>query len=294
MHIAKLGIDIGKTWFHVVGLDPSGKPVLREKLNRQKLMRFMGTCQRCLVGMEACAGAQFLARQFLDFGHDVKLIAPRFVKAYLKSNKNDFNDAAAIAEAVQRPTMRFVAVRSIEQVDIQAIHRVRDQLISQRTAVINQIRAFLLEYGLAIAVGRSKLLKQLPALLEDAENAVSHVMRALLSQLRTRLQRIQEEIDEITAQIERIASQDAQAQMLRTIPGVGPVVATALVAAVGNAAHFGRARDLAAWIGLVPRQYSTGGKPKLLGISKRGNSYLRRLLIHGARSVIQNVDRRAH
>lgn len=294
MHIATLGIDIGKTWFHVVGLDPSGKPVLREKLNRQKLMRFMGTCQRCLVGMEACAGAQFLARQFLDFGHDVKLIAPRFVKAYLKSNKNDFNDAAAIAEAVQRPTMRFVAVRSIEQVDIQAIHRVRDQLISQRTAVINQIRAFLLEYGLAIAVGRSKLLKQLPALLEDAENAVSHVMRALLSQLRTRLQRIQEEIDEITAQIERIASQDAQAQMLRTIPGVGPVVATALVAAVGNAAHFGRARDLAAWIGLVPRQYSTGGKPKLLGISKRGNSYLRRLLIHGARSVIQNVDRRAH
>jgi transposase len=145
----------------------------------------MGTCQRCLIGMEACAGAQFLARQFLGFGHDGKLIAPRFVKAYLRSNKNDFNAAGAIAEAVQRPTMRFVAVRSIEQVDIQAIHRVRDQLISQRTAVINQIRAFLLEYGLAIAVGRSKLLKQLPALLEDAENAVSHVMRALLGMRRT-------------------------------------------------------------------------------------------------------------
>jgi transposase len=294
MHIATLGIDIGKTWFHVVGLDPAGKPVLRVKLNRQKLMRFMGTCERCLIGMEACAGSQFLARQFLGFGHDVKLIAPRFVKAYLKSNKNDFNDAAAIAEAVQRPTMRFVAVRSIEQVDVQAIHRVRDQLISQRTAVINQIRAFLLEYGLAVAVGRSKLLKQLPTILEDAENAVSHVMRALLSQLRNRLQRIQEEIDEITAQIEQIASQDAQAQMLRTIPGVGPLVATALVAAVGNGAHFGRARDLAAWIGLVPRQYSTGGRAKLLGISKRGNSYLRRLLNHGARSVIQNVDRREH
>lgn len=294
MHIATLGIDIGKTWFHVIGLDAAGKPVFREKLNRQKLMKFMSTCQQCLVGMEACAGAQHLARRFLNSGHDVKLIAPRFVKAYLKSNKNDFNDAAAIAEAVQRPTMRFVSVRSIEQVDLQAIHRVRDQLIRERTAVINQVRAFLLEYGLAVAVGRSALLKQLPAILEDAENAVSHVMRALLSQLQLRLKRIQDEIDEITAQIERISSSDSHCRRLRTIPGVGPLVATALIAAVGNGSQFRRSRDLAAWIGLVPRQHSTGGRSRLLGISKRGNHYLRRLLIHGARSVIQNVDRHAH
>lgn len=294
MNIATLGIDIGKTWFHVIGVDVSGKPVLREKFNRQKLMQFMGTCQHCLVGMEACAGAQHLARRFSSFGHEVKLIAPRFVKAYLKSNKNDFNDAAAIAEAVQRPTMRFVSVRSVEQVDLQAIHRVRDQLVCERTAVINQVRAFLLEYGLPVTAGRSKLLKQLPAVLEDAENTLSHVMRGLLSQLQARLQRIQDEIEETTARIERIASSDVQCLRLRTIPGVGPLIATALIAAVGNGTQFRRARDMAAWIGLVPRQYSTGGRSRLLGISKRGNGYLRRLLIHGARSVIQNVDRGAH
>jgi transposase len=294
MQIATLGIDIGKMWFHVVGLDATGKPVFRQRLNRQKLMHFVGICQRCLIGMEACAGAQHLARRFLGAGHDVRLIAPRFVKAYLKSNKNDFNDAAAIAEAVQRPTMRFVSVRSIEQADLQAIHRVRDQLVRERTAVINQIRAFLLEYGLAVALGRSTLLRQLPAILEDAENAVSDVMRALLRQLQARLRRIQDEIDEITAQIERIASSDSRCRRLRAIPGIGPLTATALISAVGNGSQFQRSRDLAAWIGLVPRQHSTGGRSRLLGISKRGNRYLRRLLIHGARSVIQNVDRNAH
>ena len=294
MEIATLGIDIGKTWFHIVGLDSAGKPLVREKLNRRKLMLFVGTCQRCVIGMEACAGAQYLARRFSAFRHDVKLIAPRFVKAYLKSNKNDFNDAAAIAEAVQRPTMRFVAIRSIEQVDIQALHRVRDHLIGERTGAVNQIRAFLLEYGLAVAIGRSKLLRELPEILEDGDNGISPVMRDLLCQLQTRLRRIQEEIDELTTQIESIASHDERCRRLCTIPGVGPMVATALVAAVGNGANFRRSRDMAAWIGLVPRQHSTGGRSTLLGISKRGNSYLRRLFIHGARSVIQNVDRRGH
>jgi transposase len=190
--------------------------------------------------------------------------------------------------------MRFDAVRSIEQVDLQAIHRVRDQLVGERTAVANQIRAFLLEYGLAIPVGRTTLLKQLPTILEDAENAVSYLMRALLRQLQVRLQRIQDEIDETTVHIERVAAADLTCRRLRSIPGVGPLVATALIAAVGNGAHFHRSRDLAAWIGLVPRQYSMGGRSKLLGISKRGNSYLRRLLVHGARSVMQNADRGAH
>lgn len=162
MTIATLGIDIGKTWFHVVALDARGKPVLREKMNRQKLLQFVSTCNATLIGMEACAGSQWLARRMMRAGHDVKLIAPRFVKVYLKSNKNDFNDAAAIAEAVQRPTMRFVRIRSIEQIDMQAVHRVRDQLVAERTAVINQMRAFMLEYGVAVPVGRSRLVKSLP------------------------------------------------------------------------------------------------------------------------------------
>lgn len=294
MQITTVGIDIGKIWFHVIGVDADGKPVLREKMNRRRLMQFIGTCHSCTVGMEACAGSQYLARRFLAIGHDVKLIAPRFVKAYLKSNKNDFNDAAAIAEAVQRPTMRFVAVRSIEQADLQAVHRVRDQLISERTSVVNQIRAFLLEYGIAVPIGRCRLDKQLPQILEAAENDLSPVMRALLYQLRTRLRRIQEEAEALEAQIDRVASQDERCRNLRTIPGVGPLTATALVAAVGNGSNFRCSRDMAAWIGLVPRQYSTGGRSRLLGICKRGNSYLRRLLIHGARSVIQNTDRAAH
>jgi transposase len=190
-------------------------------------MRFVATCNASLIGMEACAGSQWLARRFLRLGHEVRLIAPRFVKAYLKSNKNDFNDAAAIAEAVQRPTMRFVAIRSIEQADMQAVHRVRDQLVAERTASINQIRAFLLEYGIAVPVGRARLLQHLPRILEDAENELSSAMRSLISQLRARLARIQEEIDETTQQIETAASQDERCRKLRHIPGVGPIVATA-------------------------------------------------------------------
>ena len=294
MNVATLGIDIGKTWFHVVGMDGRGKPLFQKKWRRPKLMQFIATSQPCSIGMEACSGSQHLARRFIQFGHDVKLMAPRFVKAYLKSNKSDFNDAAAIAEAVQRPTMRFVAIRSIEQVDMQAIHRVREQLIGERTATINQIRAFLLEYGIAIPVGRSQLMKRVPEILEDAENGVSDTMRTLLHRLLTRLWHIQEEVDEVTARIETLAATDPRCRRLCTIPGVGPITATALVAAVGNAAQFKRSRDMAAWIGLVPRQYSTGGRARLLGISKRGNRYLRRLLIHGARAVIHKVDRRPH
>lgn len=294
MKVATLGIDIGKTWFHIVGLDAKGKPVLQKQLRRPRLMQFVANCQPCLIGMEACPGSQHLARRFIEFGHDVKLIAPRFVKAYLKSNQNDFNDAEAIAEAVQRPTMRFVAVRSIEQVDMQAIHRVREHMIGERTGTVNQIRAYLLEYGIAIPVGRRRLMKRLPEILEDAENDVSGVMRELLHRLLMRLWRIQEEVDELTARIEAVAASDPRCQRLCTIPGIGPIVATALVAAVGNGAQFRRSRDMAAWIGLVPRQYSTGGRTRLLGISKRGNRYLRRLLIHGARAVIHKVDRCPH
>jgi transposase len=294
MQIATLGIDIGKTWFHVVALSDSGKPILREKMNREKLIRFAFTCNATLIGMEACAGAQWLARRLLGAGHEVKLIAPRFIKAYLKSNKNDFNDAAAIAEAVQRPTMRFVPIRSIEQIDIQAVHRVRDQLVAERTAIINQMRAFLLEYGIPVSPGRAKLLESLPSILEDGDNELTPVMRSLLNQLKMRLSRVAEELEETEQRINAAAAEDPRCLRLRQIPGVGPIVATALVAAVGNGAQFRRARDMAAWIGLVPRQHSTGGRSRLLGISKRGNGYLRRLLVLGARAVINRTDRRTH
>lgn len=294
MTIATLGIDIGKSWFHVVGLDETGKPVHREKYNRRQVIHFVANCEATLIGMEACAGSQWLARRFLGLGHRVKLIAPRFVKAYLKANKNDFNDAAAIAEAVQRPTMRFVAVRSIDQIDLQATHRVRARLVAERTSYVNQVRAFLLEYGVTIPIGRSSLDRRLPEILEDGENDVTPMMRSLLARLRAMISRVSAEIEELTRQLEDFSSADERCRRLRAIPGVGPLVASALVAAVGNGADFRRARDLAAWIGLVPRQHSTGGRPQLLGISKRGNRYLRRLLVSGARSIIQRVDRNAH
>lgn len=292
--ITTLGIDIGKNWFHVVALDASGKPVRREKMDREKLVRFASTCNTTLIGMEACAGSQWLARRLLRAGRQVRLIAPRFIKAYLKSNKNDFNDAAAIAEAVQRLTMRFVPIRSLDQVDMQAVHRVRDQLVAERTATINQMRAFLLEYGIAVPAGRGRLPESLPAILEDGENELTPVMRSLLHQLKIWLARLADELEETEQRINVAASHDPRCLKLRQIPGVGPIVATALVAAAGNGAQFRRARDMAAWIELVPRQYSTGGRPRLLGISKRGNGYLRRLLVQGARAVINRTDRKRH
>ena len=221
-------------------------------------------------------------------------MAAQFVKPYLKSTKNDFNDATAIAEAVQRPTMRFVSVKNLEQLDIQAMHRVRDRYVTERTRVVNQIRAFLLEYGLPIPAGRAKLTAALPGLLEDAENPLTPRIRALLSRLQNHLRCIEQEISTVTRELEMIAKSRDDCRRLLTVPGVGPLVATALVAAVGNASSFTRGRQLAAWLGLVPRQHSTGGKSRLLGISKRGNPYLRRLFIHGARSCYMHMDRHQH
>jgi transposase len=294
VEIKTVGIDIGKSWFHLVACNRAGRPVARHKLNRGQLAQFTANLPQCLIGMEACPGSQHLARAFQRSGHDVRLIAPKFIKPYLKSQKNDFNDAEAIAEAVSRPTMRFVAVKSNEQIDLQAVHRIRERLIGERTAVINQICAFLIEYGLPVKEGRASLRRDLPQILENAENGLSPRMRQLIAALREHWHALEAQIAQHTGEIELVAKRSDDCRRLVTVPGVGPLSATALVAAVGNGAMFGKGRELAAWLGLVPRQYSTGGKPKLLGISKRGNRYVRMLFIHGARSCLKHLNRDNH
>jgi transposase len=294
MDITAVGLDIGKSWFHFVGCNRAGKPIARHKFNRGQLTQFIANLPACLIGMEACPGSQHLARLFQRHGHEVGLIAPKFIKAYVKSQKNDFNDAAAIAEAVTRPTMRFVTVKSNEQLDLQALHRIRERLVRQRTSTINQIRAFLIEYGLPVKEGRAALRRDLPAVLGDLENGLSDRMRKLVERLREHWKYLEAEISEHTREIDLIARRHDHCRRLTTIPGIGPLGATALVAAIGNGAAFKRGRELAAWLGLVPRQQSTGGRPTLLGIHKRGNPYVRRLLIHGARSLLTHLHRRDH
>jgi len=290
--IKLVGVDIGKTAFHVVGVDASGAVQLKRRCSRAQLLALMGKLTECVVAMEACCGAHHLARQIMLLGHDVRLIAPQFVKPFLKSNKNDYLDAEAIAEAAQRPTMRFVPVKTVEQLDLQALHRVRDRLVGKRTAVINQLRSFMLERGIVFRQGRRHLAGQMPALFADERSPLSPRMQAIAQGLWREWQQLEREIDDVSTEIDSVAKTDPVCRRLMAVPGVGPIVATALVAAVGDGSAFQRGRDLAAWLGLVPRQHSTGGKPKLLGISKRGNSHLRRLFIHGARSVAMHSDRK--
>ncbi len=289
--VAVIGIDIGKSSFHLVGLDPKGAILWKKKFSRAQLMRFMEAQERTLVGMESCCGAHHLGRALIALGHDARLMPPQFVKPFVKSNKNDYLDAEAIAEAVQRPTMRFVPVKSVEQLDLQALHRVRERLVGRRTAVINQLRAFLLERGIVFRVGRVHLAREVPLLFADDRSPLSPRMKAILQQLWAEWQQLEQDVATITKEIEAIAAADPACRRLLAIPGVGSLVATALVAAVADGTGFKRGRDLAAWLGLVPRQHSTGGKPTLLGMSKRGNSNLRRLFIHGARSACLHMKR---
>lgn len=291
MKVQTVGIDLGKSSFHVVGLDQPGKVVVKRRPSRSQLLRQFSNTPPCLIGMEACCGAHHLGTALAAQGHEVRLIPPQFVRPFVKSNKNDYNDAEAIAEAVQRPTMRFVPLKTQDQLDLQALHRVRDRLVSRRTAVINQMRAFLLERGLTFRRGRKYLERQIPFLLEDVEQILSPLLRQLLDELWQECKTLTSQIETVGQRIERIADEDAACQRLQEIPGVGPLTATALVAAIGNGAAFRKGRDLAAWLGLVPQQHSTGGKAKLLGISKRGNPYLRRLFIHGARAVLTQGKR---
>lgn len=292
--IHTLGIDLGKNVFHLVGFDAHGKPVLRKKLSRPHLAEFMANLAPCIVAMESCPGSQYWGHRFAEFGHQVRLIAAQFVKPFLKSNKNDFNDAEAIAEAASRPTMRFVPLKTREQQDLQAIHRIRQRLVAERTATINQIRAFLLEVGIAIPAGRAKLGNALPAVLEDPDGLLSPALRELLADLGERWRRLDQDIERYTLRLEQYVRQSEDCRRLLKIPGVGALVATALVAAVGSGTQFANGRALAAWLGLVPRQYSTGGKARLGGISKRGNAHLRQLFVHGARSLQLNMKRDRH
>lgn len=291
MEIRILGLDLGKTSFHGVGFDARGHVVLRRRFSRLQLMRFAATLPPCVIGMEACCGAHHLGRAFLAHGHDVRLMPAQYVRPFVKSQKNDFIDAEAVGEAAQRPTMRFVAVKTVDQLDLQALHRVRCRLVERRTGAINQLRAFLLERGLTPRTGRRHLEQELPALLSEADAILSPALRQLIDRLREEWRMLEASIRDLTRQIDAIAAQDAACQRLVEIPGVGALVATALVAAVGKGNAFRSGRDLAAWVGLVPRQKTTGGKPTLLGITKRGNSYLRRLLLQGARSVHRLANR---
>ena len=285
-----VGIDLAKRSFHLYAVDGEGREVLSRKLTRGRLSAVVAQLPACTIAMEACGSAHHWARLFRTFGHEVRLIAPQFVKPYVKSNKNDAADAEAICEAAQRPSMRFVAVKTVEQQDIQAIHRMRSLAVQQRTAQINQIRGLLLEYGIEVAQGRAALQRRLPEILEDADNGLSERFRADCMGSPRGLRQLNERVTHYDEQIEQIAQGDAQARALMTIPGVGAKGATALLAAVGEEPRLLKnGRGLAAWLGLVPRQHSTGGRDRLLGISKRGDVYLRNLLIHGARAVLRVV-----
>ena len=291
MEVHTIGIDLGKTLFHLVGVDSSGTVVVRKRCSRAQLLAYTAKIQVHRIGMEACSGSHFLGRALREQGHDVRLLPAQYVKPYVKTNKSDYIDAEAIAEAVERPNMRFVPIKTEEQLDLQAVHRVRERWVMRRTAVVNQMRGLLLERGLTLPKGRRHLEQAIPGILTNAEAKLSESFFVLLGQLNRELEQLSTRIDEMDKLIERTAADDEACQRLTTIPGVGPVTATALIAAIGNGAAFRKGRDLAAWIGMVPQEHSTGGRQKLLSISKRGNPYLRRLFVQGARAVMQHRHR---
>lgn len=287
MKITRIGLDLAKQVFQIHGVDRKEGVVCRRQLRRNQLEAFFRKLEPCLIGMEACASSHYWARLLQSMGHEVRLIAPQFVKPYVKGNKNDANDAEAICEAVSRPGMRFVPVKSIAQQDLQALHRIRTELIHQRTAKVNQTRGLLGEYGIVMAPRVSQLRRALPIIIEDADNGLSPRFRHLLEGLRADLVYLDEQIAILDQDMQKQANTDERARRLQQLRGIGPITATALVAALGDGSMFRRGRDAAAWVGLVPGQHSSGGKDKLLGISKRGDAYLRTLLIHGARAVVK-------
>lgn len=263
---------------------------LHKKLSRNKLLEFLAQLPACLIGMEACSGAHYWGREIRRLGHEVRLIPPQYVKPYVKTNKNDYNDAEAICEAVSRPQMRFVSIKSIEHQDIQSVHRVREHLVKERTALVNQVRGLLSEYGLIVGQGVHTLRRALPRLLEDAENGLTALGRELFLGLYERLVDLDKRMAEHEAKISEVFATHPLCQRLAKVEGIGPLTATAMVAGVADPTAFKNGRQLAAWLGLVPRQHSSGGKTVLLGISKRGDRYLRTLLVHGARAVLYRVE----
>jgi transposase len=307
--IAFVGIDIGKNAFHVVGLDKSGAIVLRQKWSGGQVEARFANMPSCLIGMEASVGAHHLSRRLQKLGHEARLMPARYVRPYSKGQKNDFRDAEAIAEAVQRPTMKFVATKTVDQLDLQAMHRVRERLVSQRTGIINQIRAFLLERGAAVRQGLRFLRSELPGILTGPSDTLSPRMVRVLEDLDGDWRRLDERIEGLSNEIEAVAHQDAGCDRLIRVPGIGPIISSAMVAAIGAGDVFSKGRDFAAWLGLVPRQISTGDRIILGKISKRGNRYLRVLFVqaawvvlikpnswerHGLKSWIEAAKKRLH
>src|SRR5437868_3335985 len=284
--IAVIGIDIGKNSFHVVGLDARGAIVLRQKWSRGQVDVRFANMPPCLIGMEACVGAHHLSRKLQGLGHDARLMPAKYVRPYSKGQKNDFRDAEAVAEAVQRPTMKFVATKTADQLDLQALHRVRERLVSQRTGIINQIRAFLLERGIAVRQGQRFLRAELPRILATPTDVLSPRMVRMIEDLAGDWRRLDERIEGLSGEIKAIAHQDAGCERLMSVPGIGPIISSAMVAAIGTGDAFTKGRDFAAWLGLVPKQMSTGDRTILGRISKRGNRYLRLLFVQAAWVVL--------
>lgn len=293
MTIAILGIDLGKDICSIVGLEGNGTVTLRRRMRRKTLIQFAADLPNCIMAMESCCGAHHIGRIFAGQGHEVRLMSPEYVRPYVKAQKNDDRDAEAIAEAASRPTMRFVALKSEEQLDLQSTHRVRQRLVGVRRTLINQLRAILFERGVSVAQGRQRLERAVDEMLSGPEPRLSTPILALVADIRAEWRELDRRIDALNAEIASTAREDDAARRLLSIPGVGVLGATALIAAVGDGTDFRRGRDLAAWLGLVPRQHSTGGKTKLLGISKRGNKYLRMLFIHGARAALPSLAKGA-
>jgi len=287
-----IGIDTAKRVFFLHGEDARGKVILREKLSRERLVPFLANQPVSLIAIEAGCGAHHWARAFARLGHEVRLIHPKFVRPFVKTNKNDWNDAAAICEAAQRPTMRFVAAKSLEQQGLLVVHRIRARLVAQRTGLCNQIRGLLAEYGIVLPQAISRLRRALPEVLEDAGNELTVRGRELIASLREELCELEERIKPYEQAIERASIDSGTCRRLRTIPGIGPIGATAVVATMGDPKAFKNGRHFAAFLGLVPRQHSSGGKSQLGRISRRGDVYVRRILIQGAHAILKRIDQR--
>jgi transposase len=285
-----LGIDIAKLVFHVVGMDDTGAVVLRKRIARSELLAFIVNLPPLRIGMEACGSAHYWARCFREHGHDVRLIAPQFIKAYVKSPKNDARDAEAICEAVTRPTMRFVPIKQVEQQDLQALHRIRERIIKARTALVNEIRGLLSEYGIVLPQSLTKFRALIVSKLQNEQAKLTALSMEVFWQLYDEFLCLEKRLAYYDEKLAAIGRAHPECQRLQTIPGIGPISATAILAAISDATQFKNGRQFAAWLGLVPREHSTGGKPRLLGISKRGDRYLRKLFVHGARATLRWVD----
>jgi transposase len=294
MQIATIGLDLAKNVIQLHAVNQHGRTVAKKALKRDQVLPFLANLTPCLIGMEACSSSHYWARKLQALGHTVRLMAPQFVKPYVKTNKNDAADAEAICEAVGRPNMRFVPIKNIEQQAVLSLHRARQGFVKARTAQANQIRGMLVEYGITLPQGICHVVQRLPGILANQEAELPATFLQLLQRLGEHLRELDRQVVELEQQIQRWHRENEASRKLADIPGIGPITASALIASIGDVRAFKNGRQLAAWLGLVPRQHSSGGKPTLLGISKRGDSYLRMLLIHGARAVLRVAERKAN